>query len=119
MPLLPQLPSVLTQSSAFPIVRAPHFMDAQSYRSDTIICSVLDITTIRHTILNKKIYIFVCLLVKMHLILMCALHSGAGARSSPQSNPNSSNNPQLTVHHRPPLVRIKKHAFSILCTKQM
>nr|XP_020452678.1 activating transcription factor 7-interacting protein 1-like [Monopterus albus]XP_020452679.1 activating transcription factor 7-interacting protein 1-like [Monopterus albus]XP_020452680.1 activating transcription factor 7-interacting protein 1-like [Monopterus albus]XP_020452681.1 activating transcription factor 7-interacting protein 1-like [Monopterus albus] len=29
--------------------------------------------------------------------------SSAGARSSPQSNQNCSGNPQLTVHHRPPL----------------
>ncbi|KAM9362864.1 activating transcription factor 7-interacting protein 1 isoform 2-T3 [Symphorus nematophorus] len=28
---------------------------------------------------------------------------GSGARSSPQSNQTASNNPQLTVHHRPPL----------------
>ncbi|XP_040891824.1 activating transcription factor 7-interacting protein 1 isoform X2 [Toxotes jaculatrix] len=29
--------------------------------------------------------------------------NSAGARSSPQSNQNPSSNPQLTVHHRPPL----------------
>ncbi|XP_073324165.1 activating transcription factor 7-interacting protein 1 isoform X2 [Pagrus major] len=29
--------------------------------------------------------------------------NSAGARLSPQSNQNSSSNPQLTVHHRPPL----------------
>nr|XP_046267911.1 activating transcription factor 7-interacting protein 1 isoform X2 [Scatophagus argus] len=32
-----------------------------------------------------------------------SMHNSAGARSSPQSNQNSSSNPQLTVHHRPPL----------------
>uniref|UniRef100_A0A3Q1GXN5 Fibronectin type-III domain-containing protein n=1 Tax=Anabas testudineus TaxID=64144 RepID=A0A3Q1GXN5_ANATE len=32
-----------------------------------------------------------------------SIPNSAAARSSPQSNPNSSNNPQLTVHHRPPL----------------
>ncbi|KAM4604130.1 activating transcription factor 7-interacting protein 1 isoform 2-T3 [Polymixia lowei] len=29
--------------------------------------------------------------------------NSTGARSSPQSNPTSASNPQLTVHHRPPL----------------
>uniref|UniRef100_UPI0037E7B4CF activating transcription factor 7-interacting protein 1 isoform X2 n=1 Tax=Semicossyphus pulcher TaxID=241346 RepID=UPI0037E7B4CF len=32
-----------------------------------------------------------------------SIPTSAGARSSPQSTQNSSNNPQLTVHHRPPL----------------
>lgn len=32
-----------------------------------------------------------------------SIPNSAGARSSPQSNQNSSSNPQLTVHHRPPL----------------
>ncbi|XP_042340953.1 activating transcription factor 7-interacting protein 1 [Plectropomus leopardus] len=32
-----------------------------------------------------------------------SIPNSAGARSSPQSNVNSSTNPQLTVHHRPPL----------------
>ncbi|XP_034543030.1 activating transcription factor 7-interacting protein 1 isoform X5 [Notolabrus celidotus] len=31
-----------------------------------------------------------------------SIPGSAGARSSPQSTQNSSNNPQLTVHHRPP-----------------
>ncbi|XP_074486406.1 activating transcription factor 7-interacting protein 1 isoform X1 [Sebastes fasciatus] len=38
-----------------------------------------------------------------NIFFLCALPSGAGARSSPQSNQNSSSNPQVTVHHRPPL----------------
>uniref|UniRef100_A0A3Q1FVZ2 Activating transcription factor 7 interacting protein n=1 Tax=Acanthochromis polyacanthus TaxID=80966 RepID=A0A3Q1FVZ2_9TELE len=32
-----------------------------------------------------------------------SIPNSAGARSSPLSNQNSSSNPQLTVHHRPPL----------------
>lgn len=32
-----------------------------------------------------------------------SVSNSAGARSSPQSNQNSSSNPQVTVHHRPPL----------------
>lgn len=32
-----------------------------------------------------------------------SIPNSAGARSSPQSNQNSSSNPQLTVHYRPPL----------------
>ncbi|KAF3687577.1 Activating transcription factor 7-interacting protein 1 [Channa argus] len=32
-----------------------------------------------------------------------SIPSSAGARSSPQTNQNSSSNPQLTVHHHPPL----------------
>ncbi|XP_040001973.1 activating transcription factor 7-interacting protein 1 isoform X1 [Xiphias gladius] len=32
-----------------------------------------------------------------------SIPNNAGARSSPLSNQNSSSNPQLTVHHRPPL----------------
>ncbi|XP_029909072.1 activating transcription factor 7-interacting protein 1 [Myripristis murdjan] len=32
-----------------------------------------------------------------------SIPNSAGARSSPQSNQNSSGNPQVTVHHRPPL----------------
>lgn len=32
-----------------------------------------------------------------------SIPNSAGARSSPQSNLNSPSNPQLTVHHRPPL----------------
>lgn len=32
-----------------------------------------------------------------------SIPNSAGARSSPQSNQNSSSKPQLTVHHRPPL----------------
>ncbi|XP_029949887.1 activating transcription factor 7-interacting protein 1 [Salarias fasciatus] len=32
-----------------------------------------------------------------------SIPNSAGAKSSPQSNQNSSNIPQLTVHHRPPL----------------
>ncbi|XP_041840244.1 activating transcription factor 7-interacting protein 1 isoform X2 [Melanotaenia boesemani] len=32
-----------------------------------------------------------------------SIPNNAGARSSPKSNQNSSSNPQITVHHRPPL----------------
>ncbi|XP_059194989.1 activating transcription factor 7-interacting protein 1 isoform X2 [Centropristis striata] len=32
-----------------------------------------------------------------------SIPNSAGARSSPQNNQNSSTNPQVTVHHRPPL----------------
>ncbi|XP_074486412.1 activating transcription factor 7-interacting protein 1 isoform X4 [Sebastes fasciatus] len=34
---------------------------------------------------------------------VASIPNSAGARSSPQSNQNSSSNPQVTVHHRPPL----------------
>ncbi|KAG7238428.1 hypothetical protein INR49_030935 [Caranx melampygus] len=34
---------------------------------------------------------------------VASIPNNSGARSSPQSNQNSSSNPQLTVHHRPPL----------------
>ncbi|XP_070834297.1 activating transcription factor 7-interacting protein 1 isoform X1 [Chaetodon trifascialis] len=41
-----------------------------------------------------------------------SIPNSAGARSSPQSNQNSSSNPQLTVHHRPPLDSLKSRTVT-------
>lgn len=41
-----------------------------------------------------------------------SITSSAGARSSPQSNQNSSSNPQLTIHHRPSLDSLKSRTVT-------
>ncbi|XP_041789366.1 activating transcription factor 7-interacting protein 1 isoform X2 [Chelmon rostratus] len=45
--------------------------------------------------------------LRPHPVVSIPNSAGAGARSSPQSNQNSSSNPQLTVHHRPPVDSLK------------
>ncbi|XP_026026500.1 activating transcription factor 7-interacting protein 1 isoform X4 [Astatotilapia calliptera] len=45
-----------------------------------------------------------------------SIHNNTGARASPLSNQNSSGNPQLTVHHRPPVVDTPLKSRSVTTT---